>query len=195
MSTKPSLLLYIHGFNSSPKSMKASIMADYVQTHRPDITLLIPQIPCHPEPAKQLLIELIEARQPHFNIGLMGSSLGGYFATWLNDRYGFKAVLVNPAIRPYELLLDYLGEQVNPYTNEHYQLDKSHVLDLKSIDINRIKKPEDFWLLQQMGDEILDYQHAVERFKFSKQTVERGGDHSFQGFERFPSEIISFLDI
>ncbi|MBM7037454.1 esterase YqiA [Vibrio ulleungensis] len=195
MSTKPSLLLYIHGFNSSPKSMKANIMADYVNTHRPDIQLLIPQIPCYPKPAIALLIQLIETHQSDYKIGLVGSSLGGYLSTWLNQQYGLKAVLVNPAVKPYELLSDYLGEQTNPYTNEHYTLDHTHIEDLKQLDVERLNEPTDFWLLQQMGDEVLDYRQAVDKFSVSRQTVEQGGDHSFQQFERFPEKIIQFLKL
>lgn len=195
MSTKPSLLLYIHGFNSSPKSMKANLMADYVNTHRPDIQLLIPQIPCYPKTAIALLTQLVETHQDDYEIGLVGSSLGGYLSTWLNQQYGVKAVLVNPAVKPYELLSDYLGEQTNPYTNEHYTLDHSHIEDLKQLDVERLNDPTDFWLIQQMGDEVLDYRQAVDKFSASRQTVERGGDHSFQQFERFPEKIIQFLKL
>ncbi|ORT48287.1 esterase [Vibrio sp. qd031] len=195
MSTKPSLLLYIHGFNSSPKSMKANLMADYVNTHRPDIQLLIPQIPCYPKTAIALLTQLVETHQDDYEIGLVGSSLGGYLSTWLNQQYGLKAVLVNPAVKPYELLSDYLGEQTNPYTNEHYTLDHSHIEDLKQLDVERLNDPTDFWLIQQMGDEVLDYRQAVDKFSASRQTVERGGDHSFQQFERFPEKIIQFLKL
>lgn len=195
MSTKPSLLLYIHGFNSSPKSMKANLMADYVNTHRPDIQLLIPQIPCYPKTAIALLTQLVETHQDDYEIGLVGSSLGGYLSTWLNQQYGVKAVLVNPAVKPYELLSDYLGEQTNPYTNEHYTLDHSHIEDLKQLDVERLNDPTDFWLIQQMGDEVLDYRQAVDKFSASRQTVELGGDHSFQQFERFPEKIIQFLKL
>lgn len=192
---KPSLLLYIHGFNSSPLSLKASLMKSYCETHRSDIRVLIPQIPCFPEPAKAMLIELVERYKDDFNIGLVGSSLGGYFSTWLNDIYGFRAVLVNPAVKPYELLQDFLGEQVNPYTQEHYVLKPEHVKTLRTLDVVNICAPESLWLLQQKEDEVLDYRQAVEKYAASKQTVESGGDHSFQQFERFPAEIIHFLEL
>ncbi len=192
---KPSLLLYIHGFNSSPKSLKAQLMSEYCQHHRPDINLVVPQISCYPDAASQQLVDLVETHINDFQIGLVGSSLGGYLSTWLNSRYGLKAVLVNPAVRPYELLADYLGEQTNPYTDEKYLLEAKHIHQLKQLDVADLAQPTDFWLLQQEGDEVLDYRQAVEKYQNSRKTVEPGGDHSFVDFERYPEQIIQFLEL
>jgi len=128
-------------------------------------------------------------------LGLVGSSLGGFLATWLSERYDIPAVLVNPAVRPYELLQDYIGEQVNPYTHERYQLDADDILALRTLDVPTLTHPSQFWLLQQMGDEVLDYRQAVEKFSASRQTVEPEGDHSFVGFERYCADIIQFLGL
>ncbi|WP_319555616.1 esterase YqiA [uncultured Vibrio sp.] len=193
--TKPSLLLYIHGFNSSPLSMKANLMREYCQQHRPDIKVIIPQLPCFPQLAAQLLLEIVEQYQNDYRIGLVGSSLGGFMSIWLNSQFGFKAVVVNPAVKPYELLVDYLGEQTNPYTHETYTLETCHIDELKALDVQSIASPESFWLLQQTEDEVLDYRQAVNKFAQSKQTVEQGGDHSFVGFERYPAKIIEFLEL
>ncbi|MCG9700735.1 esterase YqiA [Vibrio natriegens] len=192
---KPSLLLYIHGFNSSPLSMKANLMREYCQQHRPDIKVIIPQLPCFPQLAAQLLLDIVEQYQNDYLIGLVGSSLGGFMSTWLNSQFGFKAVVVNPAVKPYELLVDYLGEQTNPYTNETYTLETCHIDELKALDVQSIASPDAFWLLQQTEDEVLDYRQAVNKFAQSKQTVEQGGDHSFVGFERYPAKIIEFLEL
>lgn len=116
-------------------------------------------------------------------------------STWLNSQFGFKAVVVNPAVKPYELLVDYLGEQTNPYTNETYTLETCHIDELKALDVQSIASPDAFWLLQQTEDEVLDYRQAVNKFAQSKQTVEQGGDHSFVGFERYPAKIIEFLEL
>ncbi len=116
-------------------------------------------------------------------------------STWLNDQFGFRAVVVNPAVKPYELLADYLGPQTNPYTHESYTLESVHIDELKALEVKRIASPEDFWLLQQTGDEVLDYRQAVDKFAASRQTVEEGGDHSFVGFERYPEQIITFLEL
>lgn len=192
---KPSLLLYIHGFNSSPNSLKAKLMREFCEQIRPDIKVVTPQIPSFPAEAKQLLLETVEQYKNDYHIGLIGSSLGGYMCTWLNSVYGFRAVVINPAVRPYELLQDYLGEQTNPYTDETYTLKKEHVEQLRSLDVLSLADPSQFWLLQQEGDEVLDYRQAIEKFSKSTQTVEKGGDHSFVGFERYPQKIITFLDL
>lgn len=193
--TKPTLLLYLHGFNSSPQSHKAQVMQEYCRQHRPDIHVLVPKLPAFPIEASQYLLLLMQKYQQDYTIGLVGSSLGGYLSTWLSAQFNLRAVLVNPAIKPYELLSDYLGEQVNPYTNEHYVLEAKHIDELRLLDVKKIENPENFWLLQQKGDEILDYRQAVEKYSNAQQTVEEGGDHSFVDFERYPEQIISFLDL
>ncbi len=192
---KPSLLLYIHGFNSSPLSHKANVMKAYCEQYRPDIKVLVPQLPCFPELAANLLLDIVEQHKEDYRIGLVGSSLGGYMSMWLNNQFGFRAVVVNPAVKPYELLADYLGEQVNPYTNETYMLEEQHIDELIALDTPTIRDPSDFWLLQQEDDEVLDYRQAVSKFVGAKQTVESGGDHSFVDFERYPEKIIKFLQL
>lgn len=192
---RPSLLLYIHGFNSSPLSHKANVMKEYCQQHRPDIKVVVPQLPCFPQQAAECLLNIIEQHKDDYHIGLIGSSLGGYLSMWLNSQFGFKAVVVNPAVKPYELLADYLGEQENPYTHQRYVLESVHIDELKVLDTPVIKQAKDFWLLQQTEDEVLDYRQAVDKFSGAKQTVEEGGDHSFINFERYPQQIIEFLQL
>lgn len=193
MENKPSLLLYIHGFNSSPLSHKAQVMQQFCQDNRPDITVVVPQMPCFPQQAAHYLVDIISQYEKTHHLGLVGSSLGGYLSTWLHERYGYKVVLINPAVKPYELLVDFLGEQENPYTHEKYTLESKHIDELKALDVKTIRSPQDFWLLQQEGDEVLDFRQAVTKYAHSKQTVEPGGDHSFIDFERYPERIIQFL--
>ncbi|MCA3950869.1 esterase YqiA [Vibrio vulnificus] len=192
---KPSLLLYIHGFNSSPLSMKANLMREYCEQHRPDIKVVVPQLPSFPQAAAECLLEIVQQHKATHRIGLVGSSLGGYLSTWLNAEFGFRAVVVNPAVKPYELLADYLGPQTNPYTHESYTLEARHIDELKALEVKKVANPESFWLLQQTEDEVLDYRQAVEKYAGSAQTVEEGGDHSFVGFERYPERIIHFLGL
>ncbi|EHN69327.1 esterase YqiA [Aliivibrio fischeri] len=193
--SKASLLLYIHGFNSSPLSHKAQVMAEYCKVHRPDIKVIVPRLPSYPSQAAEYLIQLVEEYKDTYQIGLVGSSLGGYLSTWLNHRYGFKAALVNPAVKPYELLVDYLGKQINPYTQEEYFLEEKHMAELFALQVETIHSVGDLWLLQQEGDEVLDYRQAVDKYSACKQTIEKGGDHSFVNFERYPEQIIQFLNL
>ncbi|WP_394136101.1 esterase YqiA [Aliivibrio fischeri] len=195
MMHKPSLLLYIHGFNSSPLSHKAQVMAEYCKVHRPDIKVIVPRLPSYPSQAAEFLVQLVEEYKDTHQIGLVGSSLGGYLSTWLNHQYGFKAALVNPAVKPYELLVDYLGKQVNPYTQEEYFLEEKHMEELLVLQVETLHSVDDLWLLQQEGDEVLDYRQAVDKYSACKQTIEKGGDHSFVNFERYPEQIIQFLNL
>ncbi|MUK65974.1 esterase YqiA [Aliivibrio fischeri] len=192
---KPSLLLYIHGFNSSPLSHKAQVMAEYCKVHRPDIKVIVPRLPSYPSQAAEFLVQLVEKYKDTHQIGLVGSSLGGYLSTWLNHQYGFKAALVNPAVKPYELLANYLGKQVNPYTQEEYLLEEKHMEELLALQVETLHSVDDLWLLQQEGDEVLDYRQAVDKYSACKQTIEKGGDHSFVNFERYPEQIIQFLNL
>jgi predicted esterase YcpF (UPF0227 family) len=190
-----SLLIYIHGFNSSPSSLKAQQLIAWCQTHRPDIRLEVPRLACYPAAAQIQLEKLVLTHQNATKIGLVGSSLGGYLATWLNAKYGFPAVVVNPAVYPYALLADYLGPQENPYTHEKYVLAPHHMDELKKLDTQVIKNPSSVWLLQQEADEVLDYREAVEKYAGCKQTLEAGGSHAFDGFDAYCAEIIHFLGL
>ncbi len=186
------ILLYLHGFNSSNLSEKAQIMQQYIEQNAPFIEMVCPQLPSNPEEVKPFLTKIM-AQYGDCTLGVVGSSLGGYLATWLHQTYGVKAVLVNPAVKPYELLQDYLGQQVNPYTHEVYSLETRHMADLKALEVFTLPDPQQIWLLQQAGDEVLDYRQAVEKYKDCHQTLEPNGNHSFVGFQRYCADIVHFL--
>ena len=126
---------------------------------------------------------------------MAGSSLGGFYATALAEHYGCRAVLINPAVRPHLLLQKYIGENVNYYTDEHWQFDASHVEQLRQLDVAHISQPQRYLLMLQTGDETLDYRDAEAKYAGCPAIMEQGGDHSFAGFERHIPRMLEFCGI
>ncbi|HEY5716084.1 MAG TPA: YqiA/YcfP family alpha/beta fold hydrolase [Psychromonas sp.] len=186
------VLLSLHGFHSSPGSLKAQQMASYLAEHFPEITFLCPQLPCLPEQMWEV-VESVFEQYSGAEIAVMGSSLGGYLAAKASEQYGVKAVLINPAVFPYRLLQQYAGAQTHPYTQKPYQIDENYLQQLSALDTKVLSAPEKCWLLLQKEDEVLNYQEALDKYRHCKITCEEGGDHSFIGFERFLPAIIAFL--
>lgn len=186
------LVIYLHGFLSSPDSQKAQQTLKYVNTHYPILEIEVPKLANYPLEAVDI-IEDIVAKNPGKALRFIGSSLGGFLSTYMCEKYGGKAVLINPAVKPFELLADYLGEHINPYTQEHFTLQSKHVDDLVTLDTAKVTSPARYWTLLQTADETLDYRLAESKYQGGKMTIEEGGDHSFQNFQRFLPDIFRFL--
>jgi len=186
-------VLYIHGFNSSPSSMKAELTRTYFANNYPEINFHCPQVACSPNVAIAQL-EGIMKQAPDSNWLVIGSSLGGFFATFLAEKYQLKAALINPAVKPFELMQDYLGEQVNPYTQERYNIEAEHVTELKMLEQHDISK-NNYLVMVQTGDEVLDYQQAVEKYRHCQLVIEQGGDHSFVNYENILPKIALFFNL
>ncbi|WIO74474.1 YqiA/YcfP family alpha/beta fold hydrolase [Porticoccaceae bacterium LTM1] len=189
------MLLYLHGLNSSPQSHKAVQTQNWLAENHPDIPFVCPQLSNIPEEAIADLEARIEAhidasKQP---VALAGSSMGGYYATYLSEKYGLRAVLINPAVKPYLGLQRYLGENINYHTGESWIMELHHIEQYRALEVEQLLTPENYWTLLQTGDEVLDYRLAEQKYRDGKMTVEQGGDHSFQNYQRFLPEIYAFL--
>ncbi|WP_339719319.1 YqiA/YcfP family alpha/beta fold hydrolase [uncultured Paraglaciecola sp.] len=186
------VVIYLHGFLSSPQSQKATQTLEFVRTNYPDLTIEIPELANYPKEAIKN-IELCIAKHKGKKFRFIGSSLGGFLSTYMIEKYTGKAVLINPAVRPFELLGDFLGEHVNPYTQQAFLLENKHIDELRQLDTATLKPTSDYWVLLQTADETLDYRQAEIKYQDYKLSIEQGGDHSFQGFQRFLPEIFRFL--
>lgn len=186
-------ILYIHGFISSPQSHKAQLTKAYFAQHFPSISFHCPQVATTPKAAIQQLTKIVE-EFPDDDWYFIGSSLGGYFSTYFAEKFQRPAVLINPAIKPYELLIDYLGEQTNPYTQETFHVTTSFVDDLKCLELQQITE-KNYLVMVQTHDEVLNYQEAVEKFENSQLIVQQGGDHSFVEFEKMLPTIVNFFQL
>ncbi len=185
------MIVYLHGFNSSPASGKARQFGEHMASLGRQADYLCPALPDRPRDAITHVEAELTQRHPE-SVTLVGSSLGGFYATHLAEKHGWKAVLVNPAVHAQKLLRDSLGPQTNWHTGEQWELTEAHLDELAAMDVPAITRPERYLLLAQTGDEVLDYRDAVAYYAGATQIVEIGGDHGFAGFERHFQTILDF---
>ena len=184
------MLIYVHGFNSSPASAKAQWLKARLEALGRGAEFAAPALPASPAQAAHVL-DALATRHP--GAALVGSSLGGYYATWLAEKHGLKAVLLNPVVRPYELLADFVGRQKRFHTAEEYEFTRQHVDELRALDVDRVT-PARYLLIVATGDEVLDYRRAVERYRGCRQIVIEGGDHGLSDFASYLDTVIGFCD-
>jgi predicted esterase YcpF (UPF0227 family) len=186
------MLVYIHGFNSSALSFKARLIRERMAALGRGMEFVCPELDHHPKQAIAQLEALITGEESA-PIALVGSSLGGYYATCLAEKHGARAALINPAVRPYEGLRAYLGPQRNPYTGMQYEFTAGHLAELQELDTASVT-PERYLLLVTTGDEVLDYRRAVEKYRGGEEIVVTGGDHGFSDFGKYVDVVIAFCD-
>lgn len=192
------MIIYLHGFRSAPASIKAQALRHHMSERGLGDAFWCEQLPVSAREA----IALIEAqisRAQRDSRGIpptvVGSSLGGYYATWLAERHGLRAVVVNPAVIAPLSLEAYIGRQSNLYTDEHFDFTQAHIDELREIDVPVITRPERYWLLAETGDEVLDYRHAVSKYAGARQTVLPGGDHGFSRWSDYLDDVLHFAGL
>jgi uncharacterized protein len=179
-------IVYLHGFVSSPQSRKAVMLGDYLRQCVSGIDYVVPEMHHRPKRAVAQVEDACGAIAPA-ELTLVGSSLGGFYATVVAERLGCRAALLNPAVHPQRHFMRYLGPQRNLYTDEEFELTMAHVEELHALDPPAITRPERYWLFVETGDEVLDYRDAVAYYAGAMQEVVRGGDHTLTCFpERIP---------
>lgn len=183
------MMIYIHGFGSSGHGGKATLFREYFEEE-----VLSPSLSYVPNLAidtlEQLIEMLLEKDEP---VGLVGSSLGGYYAIYLAQKYDLKAVLINPAIYPYKTL-DKIGMAMNYHDGTSFEVTDSHMQSLRALEVQEIENEENFLVLLQTEDEVLDYTEAVEKLPNADFVVEEGGSHSFENIESYFRKISLFLN-
>lgn len=185
-------IVYLHGFLSSPQSQKAQQTRAYASKYFPSYNFHAPTLLGDIHRTVNIVDALVSTL-PKGQIRFIGSSMGGYLSSYCVEKYGGKAVLVNPAVEPYNLLQDYQGSHVNPYTGERFTVHTRHLRKLALIDTKVINEPTNYMVLLQTNDEVLDYQLAARKYNNAKLIIEEGGDHSFIGYEHHLPEIFRFL--
>lgn len=185
------LIIYLHGFASSPASWKSRLLAEEMTRRGLASHFVCPQLSPVPEEAATTVSRLIE--DAHGRVMLVGSSLGGHYASHLAEKFGLGAVLINPAVISRMDVSKFIGEHTNFHTGEHFSFTKAHVEQLEAQVIH--PSPERHWLLLEEGDEVLDYRQAMGFYAGCRQTVLPGGDHSFTQFPEFMPQILEFAGL
>ena len=192
-------IVYLHGFRSAPASVKATTLASAVADLPPAVRprLHVPYLNNGPRANIVATMQWIDAnvRDPRAALTIVGSSLGGFYATFLAERYGARAVVINPAVRPYVDLRPYAGAQANLYTGEVFVVTEAHFDELRALAVPSLREPRRFWLMVQTGDEVLDYREAVAFYAGAHQLVVGGGDHAFRGFAEQVPAILRFAGV
>lgn len=186
-----SLILYLHGFCSSPASWKSQLLAEEMARRGMAAQFVCPQLSWAPDEAVASVSRLIE--QAGGPVTLIGSSLGGHYANHLAEKHGLKAVLINPATVDRLDLAKFVGDHANFHSGERFTFTEAHAAQLKAQ--VRQPTPARYWLLAEIGDEVLDYRQAQAFYAGCRQTVLVGGDHSFTKFPDFVPQIIEFAGL
>lgn len=184
------MLVYIHGFNSSARSFKAGLLREALAARGLAAQYACPELAHRPAQAMAQLQDLLAPLDPA-QVTLVGSSLGGYYATALAETLGLRAVLVNPAVRPYDLLAAVLGPQQNLYSGATYELTPQHIAELRALEVAAVT-PSRYLLITAAGDEVLDYRAGVARYAGCRQIVVPGSDHGFAAFADYLEPVIAF---
>lgn len=188
------MILYLHGFRSSPQSFKARLVGARMQALGRGAEYRCPQLPASPREAIELASRLMSGFAAR-EVTLIGSSLGGYYATWLAELTGCRAVLLNPAAKPPRDLEKYVGVTTAYHSNERFEFKREYIDELKALSVDQITQPERYFLIAATGDEVLDWREMVAHYPGARQCVIQGSDHGLTGFEQYVDQVLAFCGV
>ena len=188
------MILYLHGFRSSPLSMKSRLLAAQMQALGRSEEWRCPQLPASPKLAIELALSLVKDVAPG-DLTIIGSSLGGYYATWLAEHLGCRAVLLNPAIVPLLDLEQHVGVTTAFHSDEPFEFRRDYIDELRAFAVPAISRPERYFLLAATGDEVLDYRDMVAHYAGARQTIIDGSDHGISEFADYVAPVLQFCGI
>lgn len=184
------LIVYLHGFCSSPASGKVQRLRERMARRSIEGRLWCEQLAPSPRQAVELAQQAITAADGP--VTLVGSSLGGFYATWLAEHHGLPAVLVNPAVVERLALDDWVGPQTLFHSGERFDFTLQHLAQLRALETPAITRPERYLLLAETGDEVLDWRHAAAKYAGAGQIILRGGDHGFSHWDEYVDTVLNF---
>jgi uncharacterized protein len=192
-------LLYLHGFRSSPQSIKAQQLAAAMQERGLAGDYTCPEINLSPREVLAQTQSIVNAwlhqGVDYREISVIGSSLGGFYATWLAEYYACRCVLLNPAITPWDDLLAFVGEQPLWHGGGSINLSLSDLAVLKDFAVKTITLPQRYLLIAATGDEVLDYRTMLAHYPSVQTRLIQGGDHGIRNFADYLEEVLSFCSI
>jgi uncharacterized protein len=188
------MILYLHGFRSSPRSTKARLLAERMQALGLSADYHCPQLPASPQAAIELALAIASRCAPA-ELTLIGSSLGGYYATWLAEQLGCRAVLLNPAVQAPRELDQYVGVTTEYHSDQPFEFKREYIGQLQALAVSQITQPERYFLLAATGDEVLDWREMVAHYPGAKQHIIAGSDHGISDFPSYIDDVLAFCGI
>ncbi|HVE89589.1 MAG TPA: YqiA/YcfP family alpha/beta fold hydrolase [Burkholderiaceae bacterium] len=187
------MIVYLHGFRSSPQSRKAQMLREQLQRRNLVDRFVCPALPASPRMASQLALYAARSARAE-RVALIGSSLGGYYATWVAEQLGCRAVLLNPAVDPARDLRAHIGRQAVFFSDEEIDFRPEYIDELRALETG-VTNPERYFLIAATGDTVINYRMMIAKYYGARQRVIEGSDHELSDFGQYVDEVLSFCGI
>lgn len=174
--------------------MKARVVGERMAALGLADQVISPQLPASPKLAMELALSLIQGI-PADELSIIGSSLGGYYATWLAERIGCRAVLLNPAVVPSLDLDQHVGVTTQYHSDQPFEFKREYIDELHALAVPKISKPERYFLIAASGDEVLDYRDMLTHYQGAKQHVIEGSNHAISEFTDYVDAVLAFCGV